>query len=157
MVTRRDLLFGLARRLAPAAPLSGLDAEVRAADAAFAAGDFASARDRYRAVLQAQRDHHEARVRLGICFYRLGDFLQAKDTLALALRHRPDDLLARAYLGLAHARRGQVAKALAAWEGFMDPANIPLTREINLWRALAEGGEPIDPQALADAVEAVLG
>ncbi len=157
MVTRRELLFGLARRLAPHTPLSGLDAQIRAADAAFAARDFAVAREGYRAVLQTQRDHHEARVRLGICCYYLGDFLQAKDTLVLALRHRPTDSLAQAYLGLSYARRGQVAKALAAWEGFMDPANIPLTREINLWRALAEGGEAIDSQELVAAIEPLLG
>ncbi|HCF04734.1 MAG TPA: hypothetical protein DEU72_00620 [Desulfomicrobiaceae bacterium] len=157
MVTRRELLLGLVRRVTPKSPLSGLDAEVRAADAAFASGDFALARERYRAVLRTQRDHHEARVRLGICFYKLGEFLQAKDTLAMAVRHRPADPLARAYLGLSYAQRGQVEKALAAWEGFMDPDNISLTREINLWRALAESGEPVDVPAMVAAVEPLLG
>jgi tetratricopeptide (TPR) repeat protein len=156
MVSRRELLFGFARRFGKNIPVSGLGADVVEADRLFASGNWEAARERYRAVLQAERTHHEARVRLGICFYKMGDFLQAKDTLALALRHRPGDLLAQIYLGLAYARRGHTPKALAAWEGFMDPANIDLTREVNLWRALADASQDVDPQAMADAVEAHL-
>lgn len=156
MISRRDLLFGMARRLRESGgdkPVSGIGADIGAADAAYARQDYALARDLYKDVLQGNRQHKEARTRLGLCHYHLGEYVQAKDSLLLVLKQHPKEYLACLYLGLAYARRDQLDKCMAAWTGFVDRNHVGVMREINVHRALYETGETMTGTAVADAVE----
>lgn len=156
MVSRRDLLFGMVRRLRDTTgekPVSGIGVDIAAADAAYARKDHAAARDLYKDVLKTNRTHQEARVRLGLCHYHLGEYVQAKDTLLMALRQHPGNSLASLYLGLAYARRDQLEKCMDVWKGFVHRDQIGLMREINVQRALFEMGEPLRGADVAEAVE----
>lgn len=160
MVTRRDLLFGMVRRLRDAdgtKPVSGIGADIGAADAAFARREYAQARDLYKDVLRDNRTHKEARVRLGMCQYMLGDYLQAKDTLLMVVRSHPAEYLACLYLGLAYARREQLDKCMEVWRGFVNRDHVGVMREINVQRALYETGEELCGAEVAVAVERALG
>lgn len=159
MVSRRDVLFGMVRRLRDAngeKPVSGIGVDIAAADAAYARKDYAAARALYKDVLAANRAHQEARVRLGLCHYHLGEYIQAKDTLLMALKQRPGDSLASVYLGLAYARRDRVAKCMEAWVGVIQRDQVALMREINVQRALYEMGESLNGADIAEAVERAL-
>lgn len=158
MISRRDLLFGAIRRWRKDddRPVSGIGADIGAADMAFARKDYAAARELYKAVLKANRLHKEARVRLGLCHYHLEEYVQAKDTLLMALRQHPQDYLARLYLGLSYARRRQVEKCMDVWKDFMNREHIGVMREINAHKALHECGEALDGIEMADAVEKAL-
>ena len=159
MISRRDLLFGMARRLREAGgdkPVSGIGVDIAAADAAYARKDYVQARDLYREVLKGNRAHKEARVRQGLCHYHLGEYVQAKDTLLMVTRQHPGEYLACLYLGLAYARRGQVEKCMAVWKGFVDRDHIGVMREINVQRALFETGETLTGTEVAEAVEQAL-
>jgi hypothetical protein len=92
MISRRDLLFGMARRLRESGgdkPVSGIGADIGAADAAYVRKDYAVARDLYKEVLKGNRAHKEARIRQGMCHYHLGEYVQAKDTLLLVTSSTP--------------------------------------------------------------------
>lgn len=156
MISRRDLLFGMVRRLRESEdekPVSGIGADIGAADAAFAGQDFAGARDLYRDVLKGNRSHKEARIRLGLCHYHLGEYVQAKDSLLMVHKQHPQEYLACLYLGLAYARRGQLDRCMDVWKKFVDRDHIAVMREINVQRALYETGEDLTGSAVADAVE----
>ena len=157
MVSRRDLLFGMVRRLrgGEEKPVSGIGADIAAADAAYARREHAVARDLYKDVLKSNRGHKEARIRLGLCHYHLGEYIQAKDTLLMALRQHPGESLAALYLGLAYARREQLEKCMDAWKGVVLRDQIELMREINVQRALFETGESLRGADVAEAVERV--
>lgn len=157
MISRRDLLFGMARRLRETdSPVSGIGADISQADAAFARKDHTTARELYKAVLSANRGHKEARTRLGLCHYHLNEYIQAKDTLLLVVKQHPGEYLACLYLGLAYARRGQVDKCMDAWKGFVNREHVGVMREINVHRALYEMNEPMTGVEIAEAVEAAL-
>lgn len=156
MVTRRELLFGLARDRSDstgAKPVSGIGENIMAADAAYIAKDYAQAKALYKDVLKEDRNHKEARVQLGLCYYQLGEYLQCKDTLLLVLKKHPDESLAALYLGLAYARRDQIEKCMIAWDKFLQAEQVDLMREINVQRAFFESGESLDGVSVADAVE----
>lgn len=159
MISRRDLLFGMARRLRENSenkPISGIGTDISAADEAFGRKDYAAARALYKDVLKENRVHKEARVRLGLCHYALGEYIQAKDALLMVIKRHPEEYLARLYLGLAYARRGQVDKCMDVWKNFVDREHVEIMREINVQRALHETGDPLAGAEVADAVEAVL-
>lgn len=159
MISRRDLLFGMVRRIREKdgdKPVSGIGADIGAADAAYVRKDFAAARDLYKEVLKANRAHKEARVRLGLCHYHLGEYVQAKDTLLMIHRQHPGEYLACLYLGLAYARRDQLDKCMEVWKGFVDRDHIAVMREINVHRALYETGEALTGASVAEAVEQAL-
>ncbi len=159
MVSRRDLLFGMVRRLRDTTgdkPVSGIGIDITAADAAYARKEFAAARNLYKEVLKANRVHREARVRLGLCHYQLGEYIQAKDALLMVVKQHPGDALACLYLGLAHARREQLEKCMAVWKDFVQREQVGLMREINVQRALYEMGEPLKGSDVAEAVEKAL-
>lgn len=159
MVSRRDVLFGMVRRLRDAngeKPVSGIGGDIAAADAAYGRKDYASARDLYKEVLAGNRAHKEARVRLGLCHYHLGEYIQAKDTLLMVIKQHPGDSLASLYLGLAYARREQLEKCMEVWKGFVQRDQVDLMREINVQRALFEMGEPLRGVDVAEAVEQAL-
>ena len=159
MISRRDLLFGMVRRLRESdgdKPVSGIGADIGAADAAYARKDYAAARDLYREVLKGNRAHKEARVRQGLCHYHLGEYMQAKDILLMVFKQHPSDYLVCLYLGLAYARRGQVDKCMEVWKGFVDRDHIGVMREIGVHRALYETGEPMTGSEIAEAVEKAL-
>lgn len=159
MISRRDLLFGMARRLREPGgdkPVSGIGADIGAADAAYVRKDYAAARDLYKEVLKSNRAHKEARTRQGMCHYHLGEFMQAKDTLLMVYKQHPGEYLACLYLGLAYARREQLDKRMEVWKGFVDRDHIAVMREINVHRALFETGEPLTGAEVAEAVEKAL-
>lgn len=159
MISRRDLLFGVVRRLREAdgdKPVSGIGADINAADAAYVRKDYAAARDLYKDVLKDNRSHREARIRQGMCHYHLGEYVQAKDTLLLAIKQHPGDYLTSLYLGLAYARRDQLEKCMEVWKGFVNRDHVGVMREINVHRALYETGEPLNGTEVADAVEKAL-
>ncbi len=159
MVSRRDLLFGMVRRLRDTTgdkPVSGIGVDISAADAAYARMEHAAARDLYKEVLKTNRAHREARVRLGLCHYHLGEYIQAKDALLMVVKQHPGDALACLYLGLAHARREQLEKCMAVWKDFVQRDRVGLMREINVQRALYEMGEPLKGSDVAEAVEKAL-
>jgi tetratricopeptide (TPR) repeat protein len=159
MVSRRELLFGMVRRLRETSgdkPVSGIGADIGAADAAYARKDWAVARDLYREVLKVNRDHKEARVRQGLCHYHLGEYVQAKDTLLMVFKQYPADYLVCLYLGLAYARRDQLEKCMDVWKKFVDREHIGVMREINVHRALYETGEALIGAEVAQAVEQAL-
>lgn len=159
MVSRRDLLFGMVRRLRETSgdkPVSGIGADIGAADAAYVRKDWAVARDLYKEVLKADRAHKEARVRQGLCHYHLGEYVQAKDTLLMVFKQYPSDYLACLYLGLAYARRDQLEKCMEVWKGFVDRDHIGVMREINVQRALYETGEIMTGTEVAQSVEQAL-
>ncbi len=159
MISRRDLLFGMARRLRESngdKPVSGIGADIGAADAAYVSKDYAVARDLYKEVLKGNRAHKEARIRQGMCHYHLGEYVQAKDTLLLVHKQHPGEYLASLYLGLAYARREQIEKCMEVWKGFVDREHIGVMREINVHRALFETGESLTGIEVAEAVERAL-
>jgi tetratricopeptide (TPR) repeat protein len=159
MISRRDLLVGMVRRLREGEeekPVSGIGADIGAADSAFAGKDFAGARDLYKGVLKGDRSHKEARIRLGLCHYHLGEYVQAKDALLMIHKQHPAEYLACLYLGLAYARRGQLDKCMDVWRKFVDRDHVAVMREINVQRALFETGEPLAGPDVADAVEEAL-
>lgn len=159
MISRRDLLFGMARRLRESGgdkPVSGIGADIGAADAAYVRKEYAVARDLYKEVLKANRAHKEARIRQGLCHYHLGEYVQAKDTLLLVYKQHPGEYLTCLYLGLAYARREQLDKCMEVWKGFVNRDHIGVMREINVHRALHETGETMTGAEVADAVENAL-
>lgn len=159
MISRRDLLFGPIRRWRETGedkPVSGIGADIGAADEAFARKDYPAAKNLYKDILKTNRLHKEARVRLGLCHYFLGEYLQAKDALLMVTKQHPQEYLARLYLGLSYARRKQVEKCMHAWKDFVDREHIGVMREINAHKALYETGEILDGIAVADAVEKAL-
>ena len=159
MISRRDLLFGMVRRLRETdgdKPVSGIGADIGSADSAYARKDYSTARDLYKEVLKANRAHKEARIRLGLCHYHLGEFVQAKDALLMVYKQHPGEYLACLYLGLAYARREQLDRCMEVWKGFVDRDHIAVMREINVHRALYETGETMTGSAVAEAVEQAL-
>jgi len=159
MISRRDLLFGMARRLRESGgdkPVSGIGADIGAADAAYVRKEYVVARDLYKEVLKGNRAHKEARIRQGLCHYHLGEYMQAKDTLLLVFKQHPTEYLACLYLGLAYARREQLDKCMEVWKGFLNRDHIGVMREINVHRALYETGETLTGTEVAEAVEKAL-
>jgi len=159
MISRSDLLFGMARRLRETGgdkPVSGIGADIGAADAAYAGRDYAAARELYKDVLKGNRAHKEARIRLGLCHYHLGEYVQAKDSLLVVFKQFPGEYLVCLYLGLAYARREQLEKCMEVWKGFVHRDHIGIMREINVQRALFETGEALTGPEVADAVEKAL-
>lgn len=137
-------------------PVSGIGVDISAADAAYARKDYATARDLYREVLKANRQHKEARVQQGLCHYHLGEYIQAKDVLLMVLKQHPDEYAARLYLGLAYARREQVQKCMEVWTGLVNRDQVAVMREINVQRALHEMGDSVAGAEIARAVEQVI-
>lgn len=159
MISRRDLLFGMARRLREnpeEKPISGLGADINAADEAYARKDYTMAKDLYKAILKDNRQHKEARIHLGLCHYHLGEFVQAKDSLLVVYKQNPDEYLATLYLGLAYAQRGLLDKCMQVWDKFVDPDHVQVMREINVHRALYAAGEPLKAAEVVQGVEAAM-
>lgn len=165
-VSRRRLLFGFMDRLrgnaeeAPVAAASQTAPVLAQANAAFAAGDFATALGFYRTFLQAESANTEARQRLGECLYRQGQYIQAKVEFERLLQKNRKDNRAILFLGLVLARLDRVQKAAVVWKLFFDPHSVVLQRELNLQIALVEtASEDQMPVAgtVAEAVERVLG
>jgi tetratricopeptide (TPR) repeat protein len=137
-------------------PVSGIGADISAADLAFADRDYAGARDLYKEILKGNRSHKEARIMLGQCHYYLGEYVQAKDSLLMVYKQYPAEYRACLYLGLSYARRGQLDKCMEVWKKFVGREHIAVMREINVQRALYEIGEELTGPAVADAVEQAL-
>jgi len=149
----------MARRLRESGgdkPVSGIGADIGAADAAYVRKEYVVARDLYKEVLKGNRAHKEARIRQGLCHYHLGEYMQAKDTLLLVFKQHPTEYLACLYLGLAYARREQLDKCMEVWKGFLNRDHIGVMREINVHRALYETGETLTGTEVAEAVEKAL-
>lgn len=158
-MSRRDLLFGMARRLREnpeEKPISGLGADIVAADEAYARKEYIQAKELYKDVLKTNRTHKEARIHLGLCHYHLGEYVQAKDTLLMVYKQHPDEYLACLYLGLAYARRERLDKCMEVWAKFVDPNHVDVMRELNVQRALYETGETLTGEAVSLAVEEAL-
>lgn len=156
MISRRDLIFGMARRLrenSEEKPVSGLGMDIGAADAAYGRKEYQQAKELYKTVLKANRAHKEARIHLGLCHYHLGEYVQAKDVLLMVHKQHPDEYLACLYLGLAYSRRERLDKCMEVWAKFTDPNHVEVMRELNVQRALYETGEPMTGQEVAQVVE----
>jgi len=142
-VSRRRLLFGFLDRMrgeesAPVAVASQTAPVLAQANAAFVAGDFASAAGFFKTFLQAESDNAEARQRYGECLYRQGQFIQAKVEFERLLQKNRKDNRAILFLGLVLARLDRVQKAAVVWKLHFDPHNVALQRELNLQIALVE-------------------
>ena len=156
MISRRDLLLGMVRRFrenSEEKPVSGIGADIVAADDAYARKDYETARNLYRDILKTNRAHKEARIYQGLCHYHLGEYIQAKDTLLMVVKTHPDEYLARLYLGLAYARRDLTEKCMDDWAGLVSPEHVFVMREINVQRALYEMGDSMAGPDIALAVE----
>lgn len=168
-VNRRKLLFGFMDKLrgvpetAPVASASQTAPVLAAANAAFAAGSWEEAAERYREFLGAESDNMEARQRFGECQYRLGRYIQAKVEFERIMQKKRTDNRAILFLGLVLARLDRVQKAAVVWKLFFDPHSVVLQRELNIQIALVEGAGGAEegeeaanlPQAVqvAEAVE----
>lgn len=137
----------------PVAPAKETAALLARANAAFEAGDFETALTQYRDYVTADMGNMEARRRLGLCFYRLGRFPQAKVEFERVLHQHQKDPFCLLHLGLTLCRLDRAPKACGVWKLYFDPANVTVQREVNLQIALLESGDPVEGQAMAEAVE----
>jgi len=160
-VNRRKLLFGFMDKLrgapeaAPVASASQTAPILAAANAAFAAGTWEAALERYREFLGAESENIEARQRLGECLYRLGKHIQAKVEFERIIQKNRSNNRAIVFLGLVLARLDRVHKAAVVWKLFFDPHNVTLQRELNIQIALVESAVGEDPDS-EDADQASL-
>jgi tetratricopeptide (TPR) repeat protein len=167
-VSRRDFLFGAVKRLKlehldaeeekPKAPKSNTETAefLREAYTAYAAGDFEKAAAAYRKCIKIDAGDIESRRRLGYCLYRMGKYVQAGVEFERVLYSQKKDNFAFLYLGLAMARLGKKEKAVNAWQGYFNTAEIIIQREINLQLALMEQPEHPELEQIADEIEAVV-
>jgi tetratricopeptide (TPR) repeat protein len=166
MVSRRDFLFSAVRRVRqnmddvvsvaaqkPAKPVSGIGREIGEADRLFGEGELEQAREGYKGVLTREPRHVEARMQLMVCHYRLGDLNPAKVCAQQILQKNPENHTAKLFLGLTWARKGNLEKAIQAWEGYFDMNNRHVLREINVYRALFEEGEELDCEEVVREIE----
>jgi tetratricopeptide (TPR) repeat protein len=166
MVSRRDFLFSAVRRMRqnvddvvsaaaprPAQPVSGIGREIGEADRLFGEGELERAREGYKGVLAREPRHVEARVQLMVCHYRLGDLNPAKVCAQQVLQKNPENHTAKLFLGLTWVRKGNLEKAMQAWEGYFDMNNRHVLREINVYKALFEEGEELDCEEVAREIE----
>lgn len=164
--SRRDLLFGALKKLRRDDAFEDEPAPRRAAatggpdhfaqgNAALAARDYAKAMDNYRLLVKQSPDHAEARRRLGYCLYRMGQYIQARVEFERLLRGTKDNF-SSLYLGLTLARMNQPDKAVEAWQGYFNPDEVRIAREINLQCALLKSPEAPEPSEAADEVEAAV-
>jgi tetratricopeptide (TPR) repeat protein len=137
----------------PAKPVSGIGREIGEADRLFGEGELEQAREGYKGVLAREPRHVEARVQLMVCHYRLGDLNPAKVCAQQVLQKNPENHTAKLFLGLAWARKGNLEKAMQAWEGYFDMNNRHVLREINVYKALFEEGEELDCEEVVREVE----
>ena len=163
--SRRDLLFGAIKKLRrdhdfedepplPKAKPGEPDLFARG-NAALSGRDYAAAMDCYRQVVKVAPAHGEARRRLGYCLYRMGQYIQARVEFERLLRGDKDNF-ASLYLGLTLARMNKPDKAVAAWEGYFNPDEVRIAREINLQCALLKSPDAPEAAEAADDVEAAV-
>ncbi|WP_461209173.1 tetratricopeptide repeat protein [Desulfocurvus sp. DL9XJH121] len=122
-------------------------------NAAFARADYEAAAPLYRECIQLFPAHLEARKRVAYCHYRLGRYVQARVEFDRVLREAGKDNFSSLYLGLAHCRLNKPDKAVEAWEGYFNPDEVRIMRELNVQTALLKSPEPPDIAAVADEVE----
>lgn len=156
-VSRRNLLLGLVNRFRgpeeSGGQVTGIAPESLQADALARGGEYAQAAAAYRSILEQSPEAHDIRAKLGWCLYKAGKIVQAKVELQRVLR-KAESRLAALYLGLCLAREGRLDAALKPWQGYFNPDEPEIMREINLIRARLESGESLEPQAATDHVEA---
>lgn len=158
---RRRLLFGAVDKLrgaesAPMAAVAQAAPVLAAANAAFAAGNWAEAAERYKAFLAEESANTEARQRLGESLYRQGRLVQAKVEFERLMQKNHKDNNALLFLGLVLARLERLDKAAVVWKLHFDPHNVRLQRELNLQIALIESAaedDPPNPGTVAEMVE----
>ena len=159
-VSRRNLLLGMVNRFRgpeeSGAQVTGLAPEALKADAMAGRGEYIEAAAAYRSILEESPEAHDIRAKLGWCLYKAGKLVQAKVELQRVLR-KTESRLATLHLGLCLAREGRLDGALKAWEGYSNPDEPLIMREINLIKAHVEAGHTQDPIEAADLVEAAAG
>lgn len=159
-VSRRNLLLGMVNRFRGSeesgAQVTGLAPEALRADALAGRGEYIEAAAAYRSILEESSEAHDIRAKLGWCLYKAGKLVQAKVEFQRVLR-KAENRLATLHLGLCLAREGRLDGALKAWEGYSNPDEPLIMREINLIKAHVEAGHPQDPIEAADLVEAAAG
>ncbi|MDK2954795.1 MAG: hypothetical protein PWQ57_291 [Desulfovibrionales bacterium] len=171
-ISRRDLLMGGVRRLRKnaesIAQLRADDSPLKRAgkppvsmfdlgERALAEGELDKAAQRLRECVKADPNDLLARLKLGEALYRLDKFIQARVELDRILRTDSENHLARLYLGLTMCKMGKPDKVKAAWEGYFEPENLELQREINIQLAFLETEEDLDLDEVAACVERVAG
>ncbi len=161
---RRKLLFGAVDKLrgtesAPMAAVAQAAPLLAAANAAYAAGNWAEAVEQYKAFLAEENTNAEARQRLGESLYRQGRYIQAKVEFERLMQKNHKDNSALLFLGLVLARLERLDKAAVVWRLYFDPHNVAVQRELNLQIGLMEiatEDAPANPAEVADAVERAL-
>lgn len=119
----------------------------------YAKAEYDEASTHYRECVRLFPAHLEARKRLGYCFYQLGKHLQARVEFERILKAAKKDNFCSLYLGLCYARLGKAKKVLEAWQGYFNPEEVRIMRELNIQRALLESPEPPELEDVADSLE----
>ncbi len=161
---KRRMLFGVVDKLRgaesdPMAAVAQAAPVLAEANAAFAAGDWAGATEKYKEFLAQESANAEARQRLGECLYRQGKYIQAKVEFERLMQKNHKDNSALLFLGLVLARLERLDKAAVVWKLHFDPHNIAVQRELNLQIGLIEiatEDAPANPVEVADCVEKAL-
>ena len=163
-LNKRRMLFGVVDKLrgaesAPMAAVAQAAPVLAEANAAFAAGNWAEATEKYKEFLAQESANGEARQRLGECLYRQGRYIQAKVEFERLMQKNHKDNSALLFLGLVLARLERLDKAAVVWKLFFNPHNVMVQRELNLQIGLIEiatEDAPASHAEVADAVEQAL-
>jgi len=127
------------------------------ANSHFAKREFEQAVDAYREYLKQEKGDSDVRIRLGKSLYGLGRYTAARLEFKRVLKARPKDPDACVYAGLCFVRSARLEEAACIWDDFFDLRNVTLLRELNIQKGLIRAGETDSHDAVAEAVEAVLG
>ncbi len=156
-INRREFFKGMAQKMKlrewREGDISGVHPTLRKADNSLKAGDYSQAQKYYEKFLQEEPRHLEALRLAGYCCFRLQDIDTAREYWTSVEEIRPKDNFCSLYNGLAHARQGSMEKALECWRTYFNIHKPHIQREINVTLALAENGEDLDPQEVADSIE----
>lgn len=159
-MSRRNLLLGVVNRFRGSeesgGQVTGIAPESLRADALADRGEYLEAAAAYRSILEESPEAHDIRAKLGWCLYKAGKLVQAKVEFQRVLR-KSESRLATLHLGLCLAREGRLEDALKAWEGYFNPDEPGIMREINWIKARMETSEPPTAIEAADLVEAAAG
>jgi len=119
------------------------------ADYAFELGDLERALDGYEKVIELDHKNIKAYRRIGMIFYLAGRPREAAEILAIVTRVDPDPE-GLFYLGNAYYQLGEVEKAIAAWEEYLNRGGDPARVEGLLAAARAQDpGERVYAQKCA--------
>ena len=148
-ISRRDLLLGVVNRFRGteenAQTISGIQPDQLEGDKCLAEGDVNQAITAYRACLQKAPEHKEARAKLGYCLYKQERYVQAACEFKRILGKGKDNF-SSLYLGLCHAHKGDLSKAVNAWNGYFNPNRPEIMREINVHVASSGNRRNTRPQ-----------